>query len=251
MGKPQTDYKDQDEMLPEVVKFVQETQKVSSSLIQRKFNFGYARSARLLDILEEIGVIGPFLGSLPREVLIDKDGNIKPPKPNKKSPTKSSKLTNNTKTVKNQSQYLKFNASILEQTLESFGIRTRVVEINNRPKDIEYCLEVALGTRIRDIEDLNKDLAMALSIPPSELKIEAPIPGRSLIAIRTPYINYKGWEPPKFLPQEEEKKEEFPEVKRGDFEEIWRKIRATISFCFYLIARLFAKIADLIYPERK
>jgi len=46
--------------------------KASASLLQRRLKIGYARSARLLDILEQKGIIGPAEGSKPRQVLIDK-----------------------------------------------------------------------------------------------------------------------------------------------------------------------------------
>ena len=45
-----------------------QTRKASTSLVQRKFSIGYARAARLIDTLEERGIIGPARGSKPREV---------------------------------------------------------------------------------------------------------------------------------------------------------------------------------------
>jgi len=47
--------------------------KASATLLQRRLRVGYARAARLLDILEEMGVIGPPEGSKPREVLISQE----------------------------------------------------------------------------------------------------------------------------------------------------------------------------------
>ena len=49
--------------------------KISASLIQRKYRIGYNRAARIVDLLEERGIIGPQNGSKPREVLIKKDSN--------------------------------------------------------------------------------------------------------------------------------------------------------------------------------
>lgn len=65
-----------DNMYDEVVKLVQETGMASSSLIQRRLKLGYARSARLLDELEENGIVGPANGAKPREILVpyNKDG---------------------------------------------------------------------------------------------------------------------------------------------------------------------------------
>lgn len=57
-----------DPLYEEVKEFVISTRKASTSLIQRKFSIGYARAARLIDVLEERGIIGPARGSKPREV---------------------------------------------------------------------------------------------------------------------------------------------------------------------------------------
>jgi len=78
------------------------------------------------------------------------------------------------------------NASIIEETLESFGIRAKVVEYNNSPSVTQYALEVALGTKLAKIISLSNDLAMALSAPGGQIRIEAPIPGRALVGIEVP-----------------------------------------------------------------
>lgn len=62
-----------DPMYKEVVEFAIETGKISASLIQRRFRLGYNRAARLIDLLEIRGIIGPQNGSKPREVLIKYD----------------------------------------------------------------------------------------------------------------------------------------------------------------------------------
>ena len=64
---------EEDPLYKEIVQFVVSTQKASASLIQRKFKLGYNRAARIIDILEEKGVIGPANGSKPREVLVQLD----------------------------------------------------------------------------------------------------------------------------------------------------------------------------------
>ena len=63
-----------DPLYNDIVDFVIETQKASASLIQRRFKVGYNRAARIIDLLEERGIIGPQNGSKPREVLIKKEG---------------------------------------------------------------------------------------------------------------------------------------------------------------------------------
>ena len=59
-----------DPIYNEVVDFALATGKISASLIQRKFRLGYNRAARIIDLLEERGIIGPANGSKPREVLV-------------------------------------------------------------------------------------------------------------------------------------------------------------------------------------
>ena len=61
-----------DELYDEAVKIVREAQKASASLLQRRLAVGYARAARLLDIMEERGIVGPGDGAKPREVYLDK-----------------------------------------------------------------------------------------------------------------------------------------------------------------------------------
>jgi S-DNA-T family DNA segregation ATPase FtsK/SpoIIIE len=59
-----------DELYPEAYKIVVESQKASASFLQRRLRVGYARAARLLDLLEDKGVIGPGDGAKPRDVLM-------------------------------------------------------------------------------------------------------------------------------------------------------------------------------------
>jgi len=53
------------------MQIIKENRKASASLLQRRLKVGYARAARLLDILEENGVIGPSNGAKPREIYIE------------------------------------------------------------------------------------------------------------------------------------------------------------------------------------
>ena len=59
-----------DPLYDEVVEFAVSTGKISASLIQRKFRLGYNRAARIIDLLEDRGIVGPQNGSKPREVLV-------------------------------------------------------------------------------------------------------------------------------------------------------------------------------------
>lgn len=78
------------------------------------------------------------------------------------------------------------NASIIEKTLESFGISARVAEVNMGPAVTQYAIEIALGTKVSKITSLSSDLALSLSAPTGQVRIEAPIPGRNLVGIEIP-----------------------------------------------------------------
>ncbi|KKU65023.1 MAG: translocase FtsK protein [Candidatus Amesbacteria bacterium GW2011_GWA1_47_16] len=78
------------------------------------------------------------------------------------------------------------NAAIIEKTLEAFGIIAKVVEVNLGPAVTQYALEVAIGTKLSKISALSNDLALALAAPTGQIRIEAPIPGRSLVGIELP-----------------------------------------------------------------
>ena len=64
---------DYDELLPAAIEVVVETGMASVSMLQRRLKLGYSRAARLVDQMEEKGVVGPFEGSKPRQVLITKE----------------------------------------------------------------------------------------------------------------------------------------------------------------------------------
>lgn len=79
---------------------------------------------------------------------------------------------------------LRANANIIKRTLESFGIPVEMGEINIGPKVTRYTLKPAEGVKLARITVLNQDLALALAAHP--IRIEAPIPGKSLIGIEVP-----------------------------------------------------------------
>ena len=63
---------DYDELLPQAVEVIFETKQASVSMLQRRLKLGYSRAARLIDQLEEVGVVGPYEGSKPRQIVITK-----------------------------------------------------------------------------------------------------------------------------------------------------------------------------------
>jgi S-DNA-T family DNA segregation ATPase FtsK/SpoIIIE len=78
------------------------------------------------------------------------------------------------------------NADIIEKTLESFGIRAQVVEVNPGPAVTQYAMKLSLGTKVSKITSLTSDLALALAAPTGSVRIEAPIPGRDLVGLEIP-----------------------------------------------------------------
>jgi len=79
---------------------------------------------------------------------------------------------------------LRANANIIKRTLESFGIPVEMGEITIGPKVTRYTLKPAEGMKLSRIEALNQDLSLALAAHP--IRIEAPIPGKSLVGIEVP-----------------------------------------------------------------
>lgn len=78
------------------------------------------------------------------------------------------------------------NAKIIESTLDSFGIKAGVIEVNGGPAVTQYAIKIAEGTKLSKIKSLQTDLALALAAPTGQIRIEAPIPGRSLLGIEIP-----------------------------------------------------------------
>jgi S-DNA-T family DNA segregation ATPase FtsK/SpoIIIE len=73
---PDLPEQEEDELLEAAIEIIRQTRRASTSSLQRRLRIGYTRAARLIDLLEERGVVGPPRGSDPREILIDLDGEI-------------------------------------------------------------------------------------------------------------------------------------------------------------------------------
>ena len=95
-------------------------------------------------------------------------------------------LLSNEKSAKADRGDINANAAIIEKTLDSFGIAAKVVEVNQGPAVTQYAIEIALGTKLSKITARQSDLALALAAPQGHIRIEAPIPGRSLVGVEIP-----------------------------------------------------------------
>ncbi|MEK7595868.1 MAG: DNA translocase FtsK 4TM domain-containing protein [Patescibacteria group bacterium] len=81
-----------------------------------------------------------------------------------------------------------FRKQLIEKTLSRFGINAKVLETNFGPAVTQYALEINSVTKIAKVTNLQNDLALALASPTGSVRIEAPIPGKSLIGIEVPNI---------------------------------------------------------------
>ncbi|WP_026689842.1 DNA translocase FtsK [Alteribacter aurantiacus] len=90
------------------------------------------------------------------------------------------KKTNQTK----EHHLLSKNARKLEQTLESFGVKAKVTEVHLGPSVTKYEVYPSAGVKVSKIVNLSDDLALALAA--KDIRIEAPIPGKSAIGIEVP-----------------------------------------------------------------
>ncbi|MDO5141497.1 MAG: DNA translocase FtsK [Eubacteriales bacterium] len=64
---------DEDEMIEEAIDVIMDSRQASTSMLQRRLKLGYARAARIIDQIEQRGIIGPFEGSKPRQILISRE----------------------------------------------------------------------------------------------------------------------------------------------------------------------------------
>ncbi len=76
------DMDEDDELIEQAIEVIRQTKRASTSGVQRRLKIGYTRAARIMDILEERGLVGPAQGSDPREILMDLDGEIPHSSPN-------------------------------------------------------------------------------------------------------------------------------------------------------------------------
>ena len=122
---------DGDEMLPAAVDVILETGQASVSMLQRRLKLGYSRAARIVDQMEEIGVVGPFEGSKPRQLLITKDQwlqmqGLAPENPIEENPTSGKENAENQDAEKppqlnTNSSITKKNKDIKELKEEGFN----------------------------------------------------------------------------------------------------------------------------------
>jgi S-DNA-T family DNA segregation ATPase FtsK/SpoIIIE len=76
-GASAEEVSDEDEELVEkCIEIIRQEKRASTSLLQRRLRLGYTRAARIVDILEQRGILGPGEGAKPREILVDLDAAV-------------------------------------------------------------------------------------------------------------------------------------------------------------------------------
>ena len=74
---PEEEVTEEDEELVEkCIEIIRQEKRASTSLLQRRLRLGYTRAARIVDILEQRGILGPGEGAKPREILVDLDAAV-------------------------------------------------------------------------------------------------------------------------------------------------------------------------------
>uniref|UniRef100_UPI0030DA057D FtsK/SpoIIIE family DNA translocase n=1 Tax=Paenibacillus sp. FSL W8-0426 TaxID=2921714 RepID=UPI0030DA057D len=106
-----------------------------------------------------------------------------PPKPYKLPPFRLLAKPNNGGKGKDQKDYMQ-TARKLEATLESFGVRAKVLEVVRGPAVTRYEIQPDIGVKVSRIVSLTDDIALALAA--KDIRMEAPIPGKSAIGIEVP-----------------------------------------------------------------
>lgn len=86
----------------------------------------------------------------------------------------------------NEADFIQKQGRMIELVMESFGINVRVGKIDIQPKYYEYCLEIAVGTDLKELEKHTRDLAMALASPTGKVSWRIPIPGTIFAGLKVP-----------------------------------------------------------------
>jgi S-DNA-T family DNA segregation ATPase FtsK/SpoIIIE len=174
-GAMGTELGSEDELYNDAKEIVVESGKASASLLQRRLRVGYARAARLLDILEENGIIGPAESVRPRDVLVDEKFA-----PGLLLPLDLLEVASEQSDAGDVSK----NVEIIQNTLQKFGIEITMGEINIGPTLTQYTLKLVDSSKLSKIKTLENDLSLALKS--SAIRIEAPIPSIYNVGIEVP-----------------------------------------------------------------
>lgn len=122
--------------------------------------------------------------SLLTDEYVEEEEKPKPKPSNYKLPTLSLLKDVEKKSNSNNQALIEKNITTLEKTLREFGIFGKVVEVNSGPAVTQYEMELQTGTKLNKLLSINKEISLALA--KKDVRIEAPIPGKSTVGIEVP-----------------------------------------------------------------
>lgn len=121
-------------------------------------------------------------------LLMEKEEELPEEKPVKKSnyvlPTLSILKPPSRQKTSNNQEIIEKNINVLEKTLREFGIIGKVVEVNSGPAVTQYEMELQTGTKLNKLLSINREISLALA--KKDVRIQAPIPGKSTVGIEVP-----------------------------------------------------------------
>ncbi|WP_313639267.1 DNA translocase FtsK 4TM domain-containing protein [Paenibacillus sp.] len=136
------------------------------------------------DLEENVNIdLDGLLSATPEGVIIPAPPAPPPPKPYKLPSFRLLAKPNNSGKAGDQNDYMQ-TARKLEATLESFGVRAKVLEVVRGPAVTRYEIQPDIGVKVSRIVNLTDDIALALAA--KDIRMEAPIPGKSAIGIEVP-----------------------------------------------------------------
>ena len=181
----------------ESVKVKKETAKEKTSIIEKVSNIAKKPEATINIIKPNLESEKPKIKSDILPTLFDEKLQVKPqtePKNPEENSTlekeieweypKLELLDNSTSKVETKDSFLRANATNIQNKLEQFDISVNMCDVHVGPTVIQYTLKPDDGVKLSKITNLKNDLALALAA--KSLRIEAPIPGKSLVGIEVP-----------------------------------------------------------------
>jgi len=189
-----------DEKLEEALSYALDLGQITVSALQRKFALGYARAARIIDAMEQLGILSESEGSKPRRVLVTREeaerllakcfhDSETEPIPEKAASTylfPPITLLQNTEPSQDfpDHEEVRENGAKILETLKSFRMDSELVQVTCGPAVLRYELVPKSGVRIQRIANIANDITMSLKT--SGVRIEAPIPGKAAVGIEVP-----------------------------------------------------------------
>jgi len=144
--------------------------------------------ALLSDTLAEVNSLNSNVNAVVSPQVVNSTTNSKPPLPftNKVWNYPSLEVLNEPEGGEPDVGDIEDRKEIITDTLASFSINSEVEEVNIGPSVTQYAISVQEGVRLKKITGLSTDIALAVSSPSGNVRIEAPIPGKPLVGIEIP-----------------------------------------------------------------